>query len=351
MATAWYEPLREYARKASKKHPSCYGEDAVLFYLARWLQKEAHKRKLGPLSVQLDLNLRGKLGSESVQFKPNSFGKKKLTEVADNIASNLAADGERVEGVFTLNQEEYDKLRNALIVYARRYGVGKADQYADDALLKILPIVLTGTRPSCAGCKIGCRRRELPECAGCKRELGVDGPSNEYIFFQGPFLAWALAVLRHLIADDARCQGSLLRWRWDLILVDQARYASSYADINARRDEAYGVVGEMLKGIDELPGRPRSVMVDSMHRADVDTEVYEQLYRLAPELLGEVSKDKKFADDREIGEHLGISVSNVSTIRGKARKELAQRDYRWGEILDCILPHRGFSLALPEASN
>lgn len=329
MATDWYEPLRAYTKERSKEHPS-YEEDVVLFYLARWCQKKAHKSEPDEATPPPDLRL---------------FGEKKLAEVAGEITRNLAADAGQVEDVFTLDQRKYDELKLALIRYAKHCAVRNAEQYADEALLKALPLVTAGTRPSCAGCKLGCRRRMRPECLGCKLEPGLRGPSNEYVF-QTSFLAWILTIIRHLSADDARRRELLLRRKWDLIVAEEAGYASPLPDIDAHRDEAYDVVEGMLKRIAKLPFMQRSVMALSMCRTDVDDAVHEQLHGLAPRLLGKAIRHRRFASDRDIAAHLGISPRNVATTRGIARKKLATIDPRWGEILDYILPHRSFSVGV-----
>jgi len=326
MATAWYEPLRSYAKKTSKEHPS-YEEDVVLFYLARRCQKEAHRGETPPPDL-------------------SQFEEKKLARVSGEIARNLAADAGQVEEVFSLNQRKYDELKLALLRYATHCAVRNAEQYADEALLKALPLVTAGTRPSCAGCKLGCRRRMRPECIGCKLEPGLRGPSNEYVF-QASFLAWMLRIIRNLIADDARRRELLLRRRWDLVLADEERCASSSFAIDARRDEAYAVVKEMLQWVGTLPAMQRSVMALSMCRADVDDVVHDQLHRLAPELLGEVIRHRRFASDREIAGQLGTTPGNIATTRGIARMKAATIDPRWGEILDFILPHRSFSVGAP----
>jgi len=329
MATDWYEQLRDYTKETSKKHPS-YEEDVVLFYLARWCQKKAHKSEPDAATPPPDLRL---------------FGEKKLTEVAGEITRNLAADAGQVENVFTLDQRKYDALKLALLRYAKHCAVRNAEQYADEALLKALPFVTAGTRPSCAGCKLGCRRRMRPECLGCKLVPGLRGPSNEYVF-QTSFLAWLLAVIRNLIADEARQRELLLKRSWDLLLDHEARQASPLSDIDEHRDEAYDVVEEMLQWVRNLPSMQRSVMVLSMCRADVDDVVHDELHRRAPRLLGGATRHRRFASDRDIAAHLGTTPGNIATNRGIARMKAAKIDPRWGEILDRILPHRSFSVGV-----
>jgi RNA polymerase sigma factor (sigma-70 family) len=328
MARPWYEPLRKHAKKAFLKHPSSYGEDAVLFYLARWCQKKARRVEPERASKSPDLRL---------------FKYKELSDAANAIASNLAADGKRIEILYAPSKIEYEELRSELLVFARRYRVKNAWHYAEDARQKVETIVLTGTRPTCTSCMLERRRLARPgrpECRGCQLELGVEGPSNEYVF-RAPFAAWACTIVRHLIVDDVRQRRLLNRWRWDLALIDEAHYASSYDDDDALLDLADALLKQMLKAVGKLPPRQKSVMILSMCRADVDDLLHKRLHRLAPGLLGGVKHKhcKRFASDEEIAKHLGTTARNVASTRSVARKKLARRNASWGEILDIILPH------------
>jgi len=322
----WYGPLRKPAIKAFLRHPSRYGEDAVLFYLARWCEKSPRRKNPGQASQPPNLH---------------SFTQKELAGVADEIASNLAADGEQVEHFFALDRIEYDKLRGELLATARRYTRWNTEDYADDAMQKVAEIVLTGTRPLCTGCKLSRRRQKRLECWGCERKLGVDGPNNEYVF-EAPFLPWIRTVARHLVFDDMRRRSLWMRWRRDLMLVDEERYLRSFYDNEARIEMAEIILEEMLKKIERLPKRQKSVMILSLCRADVNDLLHERLHLLAPGLLGEVINHKRFASDEEIAEHLGTTARNVASTRCAARKKLAGRNPLRREALNVVLPHRSY---------
>jgi hypothetical protein len=324
---AWYDPLRELATEAFRKHPSPFGADTVLFYLACWCQKKA-----------------GRDGTAGDPKAPDlsSFDRNELAVVASAIAANLAVDGKQVEVLHAPGRIELDRLREQLLHSARRYQSGNAELYADDALMKIMTILLTGTNPVCCRCMVSGLRLERPgrsECRNCVRKLELDGPAGEYIF-QVPFADWARAVTRHLVVDELGPPGGpRRRWREDLALVDEARYVRSFygdlrLDITADR-----VLRGLLRGVKKLPPRQRSVMIESIFRADVDDLIYRRLYRLAKRILKGMIDSERCGSDREIGRKLGITTQNVRSNRCAGRKTLVKRNTSWREILNVILPH------------
>ena len=323
---AWFDPLRDFAAEAFRKHPSLYGVDAVHLNLARWCQKKA--RRVGT-------------AGDSKAPDISSFDPTELAAVANAIAANLAADGKRVEVLHAPGQTELDQLREQLLHSARRYRSGNAEDYADDALQKIMTILLTGTNPLCCRCLLrGCRleRPGRPECRNCVRKLEVDGPAGEYIF-QSPFVDWARAVVRHLVVDELGPGGPGRRRRWGLALVDEALYVRSLSgDLRLDRELDRVLMG-LLEGVKKLPPRQRSVMIQSLWRSDVDDLIYRRLYGLAMEIFEEVIDQERCGSDREIGIKLGITTQNVRSNRSAGRQTLVKRNTSWREILNVILPH------------
>jgi DNA-directed RNA polymerase specialized sigma24 family protein len=326
MPAPWYRPLYKLATEAFNEHPSPYGVEAVLFYLARRCQKKAQRTGLAGDAKAPDLG---------------SFDKKKLAEVADAIAANLAADGKWVEVLHAPNQAQIEQLREELWVAAGRYRGGNADDLVDEALQKVVTTIVTGTNPLCSRCMIAAghlARPGRPECRGCRRKLEVDGPANEYVF-QAPFQAWARTIVRHLILDEIR-RGKLRRqgWRWRLFLIDEALDARSlYAD--PRLDRVLDrVLMRLLEAIEQLPPRQRAVMIKSLCRADVDDLIHRRLHRLRPDLFGGGDDHRRFESDGEIGTDLETTASNVASNRSAARKKLVERNNSWREILNVLLP-------------
>ena len=142
--------------------------DTVLFYVARWCQKETGEAE--PNVTALDLE--------------------DLADIAAQVVRNLIDDGARVDRLVTGDADAWTELRRQLYASACAHADAAAGEYADEALQKIAVVLLTGTPPSRAA-------QQLAEA--------VEGPRNEYVF-TSPFSFWARTVVINLIVDDKRRQ-------------------------------------------------------------------------------------------------------------------------------------------------
>ena len=290
MHGGWLDALRPLCEEARRAAPAPCSADVVLFYLARWCQKEA--RALEPGVGDLEQS--------------------KLGDAAGRIARHLAQDGGRVERLLAADREAWTELRGDLRESARpRAGAG-GDDFAEEALQKIAVVLLTGTAPSQAAERL---------------RSGPEGPSNEYIF-DSPFSNWARTVVINLIKDDWRRGARRGRVeekkspRLDRRLVERARAA----------------LPGLLQAIRELPHKQRSVMILSLNRHDLEEAVRERLHELAPDLFSDAGP--LVASDKDLAERLDATPRQVAANRSAARRKLARRDPAWAFLLDILLPHR-----------
>jgi hypothetical protein len=285
-------------------------ERVVLFYLARWCQKEA--RTLKP-----DLG---------------EFSDEELADTAQNIAANLRRDGERIELLVAKNGDEWTKLLRELVACTSRHAPsGRAADLAGDALLKVTKVLLGGTKPSCASCRLNGNAPQRPECERCSRKRCIDGPSNEYVF-QSPFAGWAGTIANNIVCD---C------WRRGLQKPKPLRSKRT-----PRRSkggwckEMEADLPALLEAIDRLAGRKqRSVMVLSLSRSDIDPKAYKPMRRLAPPKLFSEVGSERFESDKAVAEHLESTPRRVGSNRSAARRKLCEQNPRWEVLLDVLLPH------------
>ena len=146
MAAPWHEPLRmlcdDAVGVAGSDAPAV---DTVLFYVARWCQKETGEAE--PDVVALDQD--------------------DLADIAARVVRNLIDDGARVDRLVAGDAGAWTELRRQLYASACAHADAAAGEYADEALQKIAVVLLTGTPPSRAA-------EQLAEA--------VEGPRNEYVF-------------------------------------------------------------------------------------------------------------------------------------------------------------------------
>jgi hypothetical protein len=295
VAKRWFDSLRPLCKQACLDAGSPYAPDVVLFYLARWCQKKARQAEPG-----LD-------GFEEAVFR----------EAADRIVRNLADDGVRVMRLAAGDAAELSRLKRLLLASARPRAAEAAPDYAEEALQRIMIVLLTGTPPARAA-------HEL--------EQGPEGPRNEYVF-HAPFEFWARRVVINLVIDESR---------------RAAREREGPAPAAMRHDPqpldrplliaAHEALPGMVDAIRRLPDAQRSAMVLSLSRPEVDDLVRERLHELAPDLFPHPSEGSP-RSDAEIAERLDSTPRRITANRSLARRKLAERDARWELLLDHLLPH------------
>lgn len=289
---AWFEPLRPVCKEACLDAGSGYPVDVVLFFLARWCQKES----------RLD-------HPEIAALDPH-----RVREVAGVIARNLAEDGQRVTRLVEGDAGELTELRRLLFTTLRARDEPAAAHLADEAVQKVAEVLLTGTPPSRA-----------PE----RLLEGPEGPGNEFIF-TSPFPNWARRVAMNLAVDEHRRQGRTptVRPPRPTPPIDRARLT-----------EARDALPSLVDAVRWLPPVQRSVMVASLCRADLEEVLRERLHEIDPDLFPNPS-DRSLASDADIAGRLGTTPRLVAANRSVARRSLAERDPRWALLLDFLLPHR-----------
>ena len=314
MGALWYEALRSLCDDAAGVVAQPAATDTVLFYLARWCQKETGKTE------------------------PNvvALGFARLADIAARVVRNLSDDGAGVERLVAGDAGAWTDLRRLLYTSAHpRVGV-LAAEFADEALQKIAVVLLTGTPPSQAA-------RRLAE--------GVEGPRNEYVF-ASPFPPWARAVVINLIVDEKR--RAARERRAPRISAPQKPPCVDTATL----ERAHAALPALLDAVRELPPVQRSVMVWSLARCDLDPAVTLRLRELAPDLFknadaaaGCGSRGHATAvvsSDGDIAARLGTTARLVAANRSAARCKLAARDPYWKLLLDVLLPHRSTRLTREE---
>lgn len=293
MGGGWLSVLRPICEEARRAAPAPCSADAVLFYLARWCQKQA--RTLEP--------------------RVGSFGDRTLRDAAERIARHLAADGPRVERLLTEESSaEWTQLRRELFASARsRVPDAAAFDFADEAMQKIAEVLLTGTPPSHATTQL---------------EAGPDGPGNEYVFDR-PFSGWARTVVINLIRDEWRREARRHR------AAESRRTGGPPRELIERARES---LPDLLEAIRKLPPKQRAVMVLSLNRRELDPDVRERLHELAPDLFSEAGP--LVSSDADIAERLDSIPRRVTANRSAARRKLAKHGSAWELLLDVMLPHR-----------
>ena len=295
MGTSWLELLRAVCAEACVVAGSHAHVETVLFYVARWCQKEIGVPEPDVAALDQD----------------------NLADVAARVVRNLDDDGARVDRLVAGDAGAWTELRRLLYASAIPRAGAQAGEYADEALQKIAVVLLTGTPPS--------------EAAGQLAEA-IEGPRNEYVF-SSPFAFWARAVVINVIIDDKRRQARERE-------APQVRAAQRPACLDAATlKRAHEALPSLLDAIRELPPVQRSVMVWTLVRSDLDPVVTERLRNLAPDLFGETG-DGNVGSDHDIAERLGTTTRLVAANRSVARCKLAARDPHWKLLLDVLLPHR-----------
>lgn len=303
----WVESLRPLCREACDVAGFGAPAETVVFYVARWCQKETG-------AAEPDLAV---------------LGDAHLADVAARVVHNLEEDGVRVERLVAGDASAWTELRHLLYSSACPRVGGAAAEYADEALQKIAVVLLTGTAPS------GVAERRA---AG-----GVEGPRNEYVFVS-PFTHWARRVVINLIVDEGR-----RRARERVAAAPHASHKPPSLD-TATLERAHAALPGLLEAIGELPPVQRSVMVWTLGRTDLDLAVTEWLHELAPELFAHADGPQgdcsgadaavSVSSDGDIAERLGTTPRLVAANRSAARCKLAARDPLWRLLLDVLLPHR-----------
>ncbi len=295
MSGCWFEALRPLCEGIRADARSEHPPDVVLFYVARWCQKQAR----------------------TPEPRVDAFEQAKLRDTARRIARHLAEHGALVERLVRRDPEAWTRLRDELLESARPRAGSAAEDYAEEALEKITRVLLTGTSPSRASERL----REGPR-----------GPGNEYVF-DSPFLLWARTVVINLIKDGGRA-----RERGRTARPTRARRAATYLD-RALLERACAALPGLLDAVRGLPPQQRSVLVLSLARRDLDEVVRERLHELAPDLFSEAA-GALVSSDRDIAERLGTTPRRVAANRSAARRKLACRDQLWVLLLDAFMPHR-----------
>jgi hypothetical protein len=285
-------------------------EYVILFYLVRWCQKE--EKSLSP-----DFAL---------------FSDDELDKEARNIAEHLSLDGARIERVIEKNGEEWKALwRELYQSVSSRTPRSVAEDLTQSALIKVVGILLTGTRPACARCRVDGVKPGRRECAECSRATGIDGPSNEYVF-QSPFSAWAKAIAKNLANDYP--DGPTTYGLPEQIEEDPPGEEES-PDVDLE-----STLSAFLKAIDALRGaKQKAAIVASFCRKDVDLDAYRLLEKLAPKHLFDGYGPGLFESDQEIADFLGSTARDVQANRWAARRNLCKKDPRWGTLCDIFMPH------------
>jgi hypothetical protein len=301
MGASWQELLRPLCREACDVAGSDASVETVLFFVARWCQKETGDTE--PDVAALDDG--------------------HLAEIAALVVRNLDDEGARVDRLVAGDAGAWTELRRQLHLSAHPRVGAAAGEYADEALQKIAVVLLTGTAPSRVAQRLATD--------------GIIGPRNEYVF-TSPFSFWARRVIINLIVDDAR-----RRAREREAPQPRASYKPLRLDA-AALERAYAALPALLDAVRELPPVQRSVMAWTLARSDLDPAVTECLHEIAPDLFG-MSGDgagtsPAVASDADIAARLGTSTRLVAANRSAARCKLAARDPVWTFLLDVLLPHR-----------
>lgn len=293
MGEPWFERLRTLCAEAAGAADFPYSTDVVLFYMARWCQKET--------------------GTNEPRI--SSLDPATLERAAAGIARNLREDGETIESLLSGDRAAWGALGRMLLASAwSRVRDASAEEFAHEARQKIALVLLTGTPPSRAA-------EEL--------RAGPEGPRNEYVF-QSPFSFWARAVVIHLIIDERRREAQ----RPEPPRPPRPKKSPDSMTHRAALD----ALPELVAAIRTLPRVQKSVFVLSLSRADVDEVVRERLHELDPELFSPSLHPP--ASDGEIAERLGTTPKLVAANRSAARRKLAREDPHWELLLDGLLPHR-----------
>ena len=291
----WYELLRPLCRHAREVAGSSSDLEAVVFYVARWCQKET-------AAAEPDLA---------------SFAEDDLAEIAARVVANLEEDGARVDLLVAGDAAAWTDLRRLLWSSAHPRAGAAAGEYADEALQKIAVVLLTGVPPSRAAGQLA---------------DDLDGPRNEYVF-SAPFPHWARTVVINLVLDDRRRRE---RGR----AGPQPRAPAQQPCLDAATlERAHDALPALLDAIRGLPPVQRSVMVWTLARSDLDRAVTDRLLQLAADMFGETGRGI-VSSDRDIAARLGTTPRLVAANRSVARCKLARRDPLWELLLDVLLPHR-----------
>ena len=308
MGASWHELLRPPCADALDAARSLAPVETVLFFVARWCQKETGVSE--PDLAALDQD--------------------HMADVVARVVRNLDDDGARVDRLVAGDAGAWAELRRLLCASACARAGAVAGDYADEALQKIAIVLLTGTPPSRAAAQLA---------------EAIEGPGNEYVF-TSPFPFWARAVVINLIVDDKR-----RRAREREVAPVHVKQRTPSLDA-ATLEHAHEALPALLDAIRELPGVQRAVMVWSLARRDLDPVVSERLQELAPDLFGEIGDGAGAsetgapdasgapASDLDIAERLGTTPRLVAANRSVARCKLAARDPYWKLLLDVLLPHK-----------
>jgi hypothetical protein len=300
MRAPWHDRLRPLCADACAVAGSGASVDTVVFFVARWCQKETGVPEPDAAALEGD----------------------QLADIAAHVVRNLAGDGERVDRLVAGAAGAWTELRRLLLASAGARAGSAAGEYADEALQKIAVVLLTGTPPSRAAA-------QLVEA--------LEGPRNEYVF-TSPFPFWARAVVINLIVDDKRRQARERE-------APQVRAAQTPPCLDAATlKRAHEALPSLLDAIRELPPVQRSVMVWTLVRSDLDPVVTDRLRELAPDLFGATAGGAGGsgapATDADNAERLGTTTRLVAANRSAARCKLTARDPHWKLLLDVLLPHR-----------
>lgn len=299
---AWIEPLRRACADACVAVGSSVGADTVTFYVARWCQKAARRRRPDV----------GVLGADRVR------------EIADRVARNLANDGDMVTRLVAGETGAWADLRGLVLASVRARGEPAAEDRADEALQRIAEVLLTGTPPALAAGRLA---------------AGPEGPGNEFVF-TSPFPHWARTVAINLVTDEHR---RAVRDRTARPPVPVRRPPP--IDVAILRD-AREALPSLVAEIRGLPPVQRSVIVATLARRDLDEVVRERLHELDGELFADPGDDS-IRSDRDIARRLGTTPRLVAANRSAARRKLSARDHRWALLLEYLLPHRSTARTSP----
>jgi hypothetical protein len=291
---SWFEPLQGCCEEAGARVRLHYSTEVVVFYLARWCQKEAAHAVPAVASFEAEI----------------------LQALAHRIVRNLSEDGARVDALVAGDSDGWSDLRGLLMKSAGPRAPERAREYADEAMQKIAVVLLTGTPPVHAADRL--------------RE-GPDGPRNEYIF-TSPFSFWARTVVINLILDERRRE----RRERARESVPEPEPDRNFDATNL--EPARETLAALLDGIRELPPVQRSVMVLSLCRKQIDDAVVDLLYELRPALFA--LDAHRLGSDEDIAQCLETTTRRVAASRSVARGKLARRDPAWAALLDALLPHR-----------
>jgi hypothetical protein len=307
MGAPWHEGLRPLCADVRDLAGSDAPVETVLFFVARWCQKETGAAEPDVAAVDQDL----------------------LADVAARVVRNLEDDGARVGRLVAGDAGAWSELRRLLRASAYSRADAAAGEYADEALQKIAIVLLTGTPPSRAAAQLA---------------EALEGPKNEYIF-TSPFPFWACTVVINLIVDDKRRQ---TRQRE----APPLRAATKPDCLDAATlERAHEALPALLDAIRALPRVQRSVMAWTLARRGLDPVVTERLREMAPDLFAETvaraasvtgAPDEAGAPvtDADIAARLGTTARLVAANRSVARCNLSARDPCWKLLLDVLLPHK-----------